>query len=104
MADILCLKGDAAFSAFRLQRLLARLNAAVGDIEAVTADYWHVVAQKRALSADERAKLAQLLEEVLDQGLFLRIHLDILAMVVSPHMGCTVRLRKGASVKPAFFP
>ena len=38
MADILCLKGDAAFSAFRLQRLLARLNAAVADIESVTAD------------------------------------------------------------------
>ena len=63
MADILCLKGDAAFSAFRLQRLLARLTAAVADIESVTADYWHVIAQKRALSADERSKLAQLLEE-----------------------------------------
>ena len=59
MADILCLKGDAAFSAFRLQRLLARLTAAVSDIESVTADYWHVIAQKRALSADERAKLAK---------------------------------------------
>ncbi len=63
MADILCLKGDAAFSAFRLQRLLARLAPAVADIEAVTADYWHVIAQKRPLSADERAKLARLLEE-----------------------------------------
>jgi phosphoribosylformylglycinamidine synthase len=63
MADILCLKGDAAFSAFRLQRLQARLVAAVSDIESVTADYWHVVAQKRALTADERAKLAALLEE-----------------------------------------
>jgi hypothetical protein len=63
MADILCLKGDAAFSAFRLQRLQARLVAAVSDIESVRADYWHVVAQKRALTADERAKLAALLEE-----------------------------------------
>ena len=63
MADILCLKGDAAFSAFRLQRLQARLVAAVSDIESVVADYWHVVAQKRALNADERAKLATLLEE-----------------------------------------
>jgi phosphoribosylformylglycinamidine synthase len=63
MADILCLKGDAAFSAFRLQRLQARLVAAVSDIESVSADYWHVVAQKRALNADERAKLATLLEE-----------------------------------------
>jgi len=63
MADILCLKGDAAFSAFRLQRLQARLVAAVSDIERVSADYWHVVAQKRALTTDERARLAQLLEE-----------------------------------------
>eukprot|EP00825_Cyclidium_porcatum_P039347 TRINITY_DN4749_c0_g1_i1.p1 TRINITY_DN4749_c0_g1~~TRINITY_DN4749_c0_g1_i1.p1 ORF type:complete len:554 (-),score=119.00 TRINITY_DN4749_c0_g1_i1:176-1837(-) len=63
MADILCLKGDAAFSAFRLQRLQARLVAAVSDIESVAADYWHVVAQKRALNADERTKLATLLEE-----------------------------------------
>ena len=63
MADILCLKGDAAFSAFRLQRLTNRLTAAVSDIESVVADYWHVVAQKRALNADERAKLATLLEE-----------------------------------------
>ena len=63
MADILCLKGDAAFSAFRLQRLQALLVAAVSDIESVVADYWHVVAQKRPLTADERAKLATLLEE-----------------------------------------
>ena len=62
MADILCLKGDAAFSAFRLQRLTSRLTAAVPDIESVVADYWHVVAQKRVLDADERAKLATLLE------------------------------------------
>ena len=64
MADILCLKGDNALSAFRLQRLQARLTAAVSDIESVAADYWHVVAQKRPLTADERAKLAKLLEEV----------------------------------------
>ena len=57
MADILCLKGDAAFSAFRLQRLTNRLTAAVADIEAVVADYWHVVAQKRPLDADERQPL-----------------------------------------------
>ncbi|WP_265942712.1 phosphoribosylformylglycinamidine synthase [Dechloromonas sp. A34] len=63
MADILCLKGDAAFSAFRLQRLQARLVAAVSDIERVGADYWHVVAQKRELNTDERVKLATLLEE-----------------------------------------
>ncbi len=63
MADILCLKGDNALSAFRLQRLQARLTTAVPDIAAVSADYWHVAALRRALSTDERAKLAQLLEE-----------------------------------------
>jgi phosphoribosylformylglycinamidine synthase len=63
MADILCLKGDTAFSTFRLQRLQGRLNAAVSDIESVVADFWHVAAQKRLLNADERAKLATLLEE-----------------------------------------
>ncbi len=63
MADIICLKGDAAFSAFRLQRLQARIKAAVADIEWVSADYWHVAALKRALTTDERAKLAMLLEE-----------------------------------------
>ncbi len=63
MADILCLKGDSAFSAFRLQRLQARLTAAVSDIESVAADFWHVVALRRALSADERTKLSALLEE-----------------------------------------
>lgn len=63
MADILCLKGDAAFSAFRLQRQLDRLRAAVADIDSLRADYWHVIAPKRALSPAERGKLAQLLEE-----------------------------------------
>ncbi|GAB2824028.1 hypothetical protein GCM10027276_28410 [Comamonas piscis] len=48
-------------------------------------------------------ELAQLLEEVLNQGLFLRIHLGVLAVVVSRHMGGTVRLRKGGSVKLAFY-
>jgi phosphoribosylformylglycinamidine synthase len=62
MADILCLKGDSAFSAFRLQGLIQRLTAAVSDIESVTADYWHVSALKRALTAAERAKLESLLE------------------------------------------
>jgi phosphoribosylformylglycinamidine synthase len=63
MADLLCLKGDPAFSAFRLQRLQSRLTAALPDIEGVTADYWHFAALRRPLSAEERSKLAALLEE-----------------------------------------
>ncbi|MBS1197346.1 MAG: phosphoribosylformylglycinamidine synthase [Proteobacteria bacterium] len=63
MAAILCLKGDSAFSSFRLQRLQARLLAVLPDLAGVQADYWHVVALRRALTAEERAKLAVLLEE-----------------------------------------
>ncbi|HZX33264.1 MAG TPA: phosphoribosylformylglycinamidine synthase, partial [Rhodocyclaceae bacterium] len=63
MADLLCLKGDPAFSAFRLQRLQSRLTAALPDIEAVAADYWHFAALRRPLSAEDRQKLAALLEE-----------------------------------------
>ena len=63
MADILCLKGDPAFSAFRLQRLQTRLAAVLPDLAGVQADYWHVVALRRPLNAEERAKLAALLEE-----------------------------------------
>ncbi|MGE5490581.1 MAG: phosphoribosylformylglycinamidine synthase, partial [Actinomycetota bacterium] len=63
MADLLCLKGDPAFSAFRLQRLQSRLTAALPDIEAVAANYWHFAALRRPLSAEDRQKLAALLEE-----------------------------------------
>ena len=63
MAEFLCLRGDPAFSSFRLQRLQLRLQTALPDVESVQADYWHVVALRRALNADERAKLAALLEE-----------------------------------------
>ncbi len=63
MTAILCLKGDPAFSAFRLQRLQDRLSAALADVVAVAADYWHVVALRRPLRDEERSRLASLLEE-----------------------------------------
>ncbi|GAB1368981.1 hypothetical protein MASR1M42_15320 [Azonexus hydrophilus] len=63
MADILCLQGAAAFSAFRLQRLVDRLQVVLPKMVALRADYWHVVEVKRALSDAERAQLAALLEE-----------------------------------------
>ncbi len=63
MAELLCLKGDPVFSAFRLQRLYSRLRAFLPDLAEATAEYWHVVALRRVLTADERAKLAMLLEE-----------------------------------------
>ncbi|MGE5385804.1 MAG: phosphoribosylformylglycinamidine synthase, partial [Betaproteobacteria bacterium] len=63
MADILCLRGDPAFSTFRLQRLQTRLLAVLPQLEALAAEYWHIVALKRPLESGERAKLAALLEE-----------------------------------------
>ncbi len=68
MADILCLRGDPAFSAFRLQRLQTRLRAALPQLEAIAADYWHIVALKRPLESGERTKLAALLEERIEDG------------------------------------
>ncbi|MFV0370325.1 MAG: phosphoribosylformylglycinamidine synthase [Azonexus sp.] len=63
MADILCLQGAAAFSAFRLQRLVDRLQAALPKVAALRAEHWHIVATQRALTVDERGQLAALLEE-----------------------------------------
>ena len=63
MAAILCLKGDSAFSAFRLQRLHDRLGEALPGVSRVEADYWHVAALKRPLNDEERRRLADLLEE-----------------------------------------
>ena len=56
MADILCLQGAAAFSAFRLQRLVDRLQVVLPKMVALRADYWHVVEVKRVLSDAERAQ------------------------------------------------
>ncbi len=63
MADFLFLRGAAAFSAFRLQRLEARLAASLPELAAVTAEHWHVAALKAPLTEKERGQLAQLLEE-----------------------------------------
>jgi phosphoribosylformylglycinamidine synthase len=68
MTDLLFLRGDAAFSAFRLQRLEARLAGLLSAPTRVTADYWHIVAVDAPLGAEERARLARLLEETPDPG------------------------------------
>ncbi|MQM32198.1 MAG: phosphoribosylformylglycinamidine synthase, partial [Candidatus Accumulibacter phosphatis] len=70
MADILFLRGAAAFSSFRLQGLQQRLAAAVPGvpgIRIVAADYWHFVALRSALSESERRQLAVLLAEQSEQ-------------------------------------
>ena len=63
MADIIFLRGAPAFSAFRLQRLQARLSAAVPAVAGVEADYWHFVQLDQPLADDARGQLARLLEE-----------------------------------------
>jgi phosphoribosylformylglycinamidine synthase len=65
MAEILCLRGAAAFSRFRLQRLQERLLTALPTLEAVTADYWCIVALKTPASNLDQAtqdRLCQLLD------------------------------------------
>ena len=61
MADILLLRGDAALSSFRQQRLLARLQAAAPRIKGVRAEYWHFVATSEPLADDARQRLEALL-------------------------------------------
>ena len=63
MADILFLRGDPAFSAFRLQGLQQRIQALVPAATLVSAEYWHLAKLKRALGDGDRKQLAALLEE-----------------------------------------
>ena len=63
MAELLSLRGRAALSPFRINKLLQGLSAvhsgpAIAD---VTATYWHFVEIARALAAPEQDKLARLL-------------------------------------------
>jgi phosphoribosylformylglycinamidine synthase len=62
MAYLHFLRGAAAFSAFRLQGLAARLAAVLPGGARLTADYWHVVASPAPLDAAAKARLAVLLE------------------------------------------
>ena len=62
MADIIFLRGDSAFSAFRLQRLQAQLTAAVPAVAGVEADYWHFVQLQAPLTEEARGQLHKLLE------------------------------------------
>ncbi len=59
---MLYLQGSPAHSAFRLQKLLAQCRAQVPAIQAVHADYLHLVEVESALSDDERDMLERLLE------------------------------------------
>ncbi len=61
MAEILKLRGSPALSAFRLEKLHARLGAIAPGARIVGAEFWHFVETTHALDARERAVLDQLL-------------------------------------------
>jgi len=63
MADILFLRGNPAFSAFRLQGLQQRIQDLVPAATLASAEYWHLAKLKCALGDDDRKQLAALLEE-----------------------------------------
>ena len=66
MADILFLRGSAAFSTFRLQSLQQRLRVSFPDACVSSSDYWHVAKLNGELANAERAQLGALLEERAD--------------------------------------
>ena len=63
MADFIFLRGNPAFSAFRLAALQQRLQAIAPETGIVSAEYWHFVKLNKALSPAGRHRLAALLEE-----------------------------------------
>src|SRR5262249_62429551 len=61
MSSILRLKGRAALSAFRLDKLLDSASSAANRVSRIHAEYWHFAQVERPLAAGEEAKLARLL-------------------------------------------
>ena len=71
MSLFLFLRGEGAFSAFRLAALSSRLQAALPPgvvLRDLAADFWHVVGLHAPLSTDERARLGELLAERVEGG------------------------------------
>jgi phosphoribosylformylglycinamidine synthase len=63
MSSILQLRGGPALSAFRLEKLNARLSAVHPSIRLEAADFWHFVEVARPLEPAERRVLERLLDE-----------------------------------------
>ena len=62
MAEILKLRGGPALSAFRLEKLHARLAGIAPGARIAGAEFWHFVESAHALATGERAVLEQLLD------------------------------------------
>ena len=61
MSQILRLKGGAALSTFRLNKLLDSASSAVSRVSRIHAEFWHFVQVDGRLAAEEDAKLARIL-------------------------------------------
>jgi phosphoribosylformylglycinamidine synthase len=61
MAEILTLRGAAAFSATRISRITETLHEKLPSIRSLSAEQWFFIELQRPLSADEAARLSQLL-------------------------------------------
>ncbi len=61
MSHILRLRGSAALSAFRLDKLLESASSAVPRVSRIHSEFWHFVEAARPLEAEERARLERLL-------------------------------------------
>lgn len=61
-AHLLSLKGSAALSAFRIQKILSALNQSAPNIAAISAEFLHFIWANQALSVDEQAILARVLD------------------------------------------
>ena len=83
MAVLLQLRGCDALSSFRLEKLVSTLRAAVPRVTAVSAAYIHFVKLERALDAEARGRL----DQVLEYGPPATLPVDGLPLLVTPRLG-----------------
>src|ERR1700743_2703840 len=63
---ILKLRGGSALSAFRLKKLISRIQSIHPSLSIAGAEYWHFVESESALSEADRGRLQQLLDDGLE--------------------------------------
>ncbi|MDR0528015.1 MAG: phosphoribosylformylglycinamidine synthase [Zoogloeaceae bacterium] len=96
MLEFLFLRGENAFSPFRLQNLAARLNAALsavwplgGGIGTLKAEFWHIAALNAPLEIAERRRLGALFaENAAVPEDFLPEEFGAERFFVAPRVGC----------------
>ncbi|MHB9118381.1 MAG: phosphoribosylformylglycinamidine synthase [Burkholderiales bacterium] len=84
MFEFIRLRGSAALSVFRLEKLLSQLRLEVPGISGVSAEFWHFVEVDRSLDDSER----QTLERILTYGPVMgRMELGGDMILVAPRLG-----------------